>query len=32
MPDKRLDAVPWARHCVRCQDLHERGLLDVDED
>jgi len=32
LPDKRLDAVPWARHCVRCQDLHERGLLDVDED
>jgi DnaK suppressor protein len=32
LPDKRLDAVPWARHCVRCQDLHERGLLHVDED
>ena len=32
LPDKRLDAVPWARHCVRCQDLHERGLLDVDEE
>jgi RNA polymerase-binding transcription factor len=32
LPDKRLDAVPWARHCVRCQDLHERGLLSEDED
>jgi DnaK suppressor protein len=32
LPDKRLDAVPWARHCVHCQDLHERGLLNVDED
>lgn len=32
LPDKRLDAVPWARHCVRCQDLHERGLLTEDED
>jgi DnaK suppressor protein len=32
LPDKRLEAVPWARHCVRCQDLHERGLLNIDED
>jgi DnaK suppressor protein len=24
---KRLEAVPWARHCVVCQDLQERGLL-----
>lgn len=32
LPEKRLDAVPWARHCVRCQDLHERGLLTEDED
>jgi DnaK suppressor protein len=24
---KRLDAVPWARYCVRCQDLLEKGLL-----
>jgi len=27
-----LEAVPWARHCVRCQDLQERGLLGEDED
>jgi DnaK suppressor protein len=32
LPDKRLEAVPWARHCVRCQDLQERGLLTDDED
>ncbi len=32
LPEKRLDAVPWARHCVRCQDLQERGLLNEDED
>jgi DnaK suppressor protein len=32
LPEKRLDAVPWARHCVRCQDLQERGLLTDDED
>src|SRR5438874_13687792 len=24
---KRLDAVPWARHCVACQELQEKGLL-----
>ncbi len=24
---KRLEAVPWARHCITCQDLQERGLL-----
>jgi DnaK suppressor protein len=29
--DKRLEAVPWARHCLKCQDLHERGLL-IEED
>ena len=27
IPVKRLDVAPWARHCVRCQDLEERGLL-----
>ncbi len=32
LPEKRLDAVPWARHCVRCQDLQERGLLSEEED
>ena len=24
---KRLDTVPWARHCVACQELQEKGLL-----
>jgi len=24
---KRLDAVPWARHCIRCQELQDQGLL-----
>ena len=28
---KRLEAIPWARYCIKCQDLHERGLLDVEE-
>ena len=22
-----LEAVPWARHCVVCQELQEKGLL-----
>jgi len=25
---KRLDAVPWARYCLNCQELLEQGLLD----
>src|ERR1700755_9317 len=32
LPDKRLEAVPWARHCIRCQDLQERGLLADEEE
>ena len=32
LPEKRLDAVPWARLCLPCQDLQERGLLTEDED
>jgi len=24
---KRLEAVPWARHCIECQEKQERGLL-----
>jgi DnaK suppressor protein len=24
---KRLEAVPWARHCLECQELMERGQL-----
>ena len=30
--EKRLEAVPWARHCLRCADLNERGLLIRDEE
>lgn len=25
--EKRLVAVPWARHCLRCQELEEQGLV-----
>jgi DnaK suppressor protein len=25
---KRLDAVPWARYCLNCQELLEQGLLE----
>jgi DnaK suppressor protein len=24
---KRLDAVPWAKHCISCQEKQEQGLL-----
>jgi DnaK suppressor protein len=24
----RLDAVPWARYCISCQELQEQGLLE----
>ena len=24
----RLEAVPWARYCLNCQELQEQGLLD----
>ena len=30
--EKRLEAVPWARYCLKCQDLQERGLLNQDDD
>lgn len=32
LPERRLEAVPWARHCVKCQELQERGLLIEDEE
>ena len=27
---KRLAAIPWARYCLECQELTEKGLLDED--
>jgi len=24
---RRLEAVPWAAHCIDCQELEERGML-----
>jgi DnaK suppressor protein len=24
---KRLEAVPWARHCIACQEKQDQGLL-----
>lgn len=27
LQQKRLEAVPWAPHCVTCQEKHEQGLL-----
>ena len=26
---KRLEAVPWARHCIECQEKAEQGLLEA---
>lgn len=27
----RLRAVPWARYCINCQELVEKGLIDSDD-
>jgi DnaK suppressor protein len=27
LQQKRLEAVPWARHCTGCQEKQEQGLL-----
>ena len=27
MNQKRLEAVPWAKHCISCQEKQEQGLL-----
>lgn len=27
MQTGRLDAVPWARHCIECQELQDRGEI-----
>ena len=30
--EKRLNAVPWARYCLRCQDMKEQGLLNEEDE
>jgi DnaK suppressor protein len=25
---KRLEAVPWTRHCISCQEMQEQGILE----
>lgn len=32
IPKKRLQAIPWARYCVKCADLAEKGLLAENDD
>jgi RNA polymerase-binding transcription factor DksA len=27
MQQKRLEAVPWAKHCITCQEKAEKGQL-----
>jgi DnaK suppressor protein len=29
MNEKRLTAIQWSRHCVECQELAEKGLLEA---
>ena len=31
IPKERLEAIPWARYCVACARLLERGLLNTEE-
>ncbi len=28
---KRLEALPWVRYCIACQELAEKGMLDEEE-
>ena len=28
---KRLEALPWVRYCINCQELAEKGLFDEEE-
>jgi DnaK suppressor protein len=30
--EKRLEAIPWARYCLKCQDMLERGMLIEDDE
>jgi len=30
--EKQLEAVPWAQHCVTCQEMNEKGLLVTEEE
>jgi len=31
IPKARLSAIPWARHCVACAELFEKGMLAGEE-
>ncbi len=28
LQQKRLEAVPWTRHCIECQEKQEQGILE----
>ena len=32
IPKARLEAIPWAKYCVKCAELEEKGLLKVDDE
>ena len=31
IPKKRLEAIPWSTHCVRCQETAETQVVDHDD-
>ena len=34
IPEKRLNALPWAAHCVKCQEIvdRQRAMGEVEDD
>lgn len=32
IPKARLNAIPWARYCVQCAEMKEKGLLEEEEE
>ncbi len=31
IPKARLNAIPWARYCLKCAELKEKGMLEAEE-
>ncbi len=32
IPKARLNAIPWARYCLQCAEMKEKGLLEKEEE
>jgi DnaK suppressor protein len=30
IPEKRLDAIPWAKYCIACQEIADKSEGDID--